>query len=207
MVSCNEFYYLETRVRHIDDAWVVCRTKAIWKRCPPGSTNDYKWGYGLVFLVLSNFTISTPVRSVVKSANRKSSLLNIKGKLIVIDGCVLVPGQRLRHSQPKKLKLFQNGFRHSGKLANKYSLSYFRLWIITVRKRSLGQGNIFTSVCHSFSPQRGWSASGVCIVGVGQTPPSDTTGYGQRAGGMHPTGMHSCFILKLQWIWACLILN
>ena len=21
-------------------------------------------------------------------------------------------------------------------------------------------------------------------------PPSDTTGYGQRAGGMHPTGMH-----------------
>ena len=22
--------------------------------------------------------------------------------------------------------------------------------------------------------------------------PSDTMGYGQRAGGMHPTGMHSC---------------
>ena len=34
---------------------------------------------------------------------------------------------------------------------------------------------------------------------VGQTPqadtiapPSDTTGYGQQAGGMHPTGMYSC---------------
>ena len=26
---------------------------------------------------------------------------------------------------------------------------------------------------------------GVCIQG-------DTTGYGQRAGGTHPTGMHSC---------------
>ena len=28
--------------------------------------------------------------------------------------------------------------------------------------------------------------------GVGQTPPSDTMGYGQRARGLHPTGMHSC---------------
>ena len=33
--------------------------------------------------------------------------------------------------------------------------------------------------------------------GVLQTPPPiygtwDTTGYGQRAGGTHPTGMHSC---------------
>ena len=36
----------------------------------------------------------------------------------------------------------------------------------------------------------------VCIQGVGWAdphPPSDTTGYGQRAGGTHPTGMHSCF--------------
>ena len=27
-------------------------------------------------------------------------------------------------------------------------------------------------------------------------PPSDTTGYGQQAGGTHPTGMHSCFIIR-----------
>ena len=26
-------------------------------------------------------------------------------------------------------------------------------------------------------------------------PPSDTMGYGKCAGGMHPVGMHSCFIL------------
>ena len=36
---------------------------------------------------------------------------------------------------------------------------------------------------------------GVCIQVVGQIPPppSDTTGCGQRTGGTHPTGMHSCF--------------
>ena len=37
-------------------------------------------------------------------------------------------------------------------------------------------------------------STGVCIggLGVGQTPPSDTVGYGQQAGGMHPAGIHSC---------------
>ena len=33
------------------------------------------------------------------------------------------------------------------------------------------------------SASRGW--------GVGQTLPVDTTGYSKRAGGTHPTGMHS----------------
>ena len=35
--------------------------------------------------------------------------------------------------------------------------------------------------------------------GVGQTPlpPSDTTGYSQRAGGTHPTGMHSRYQILL----------
>ena len=36
---------------------------------------------------------------------------------------------------------------------------------------------------------------GVCVQGGGQTPLPrdtwDTTGYGQQAGGTHPTGMHS----------------
>ena len=39
----------------------------------------------------------------------------------------------------------------------------------------------------------------VCLQGrglhlreVGQTPPPSTTGYGQQAGGTHPTGMHYC---------------
>ena len=34
-------------------------------------------------------------------------------------------------------------------------------------------------------------AGGVCIRGVADTP-QNTMGYGQRAGGTHPTGMHSC---------------
>ena len=78
--------------------------------------------------------------------------------------------------------------------------------IITARKRSLGQGNVFTLVCHSVHGGglppgglhlrgvclQGVCIWGVCIQGVGQTPPSHTMGYGQRAGGTHPTGMHSC---------------
>ena len=65
------------------------------------------------------------------------------------------------------------------------------------RKRNLGQGNVFTPVCHSVH-------RGVCIRGVhgggglhpgglGRPPaPSETTGYGHRLGGTHPTGMRSC---------------
>ena len=60
--------------------------------------------------------------------------------------------------------------------------------------RSLGQGNIFTNVCHSV---QGWGdlhPGGSASRGVGQNPPqSDTMAYGQRAGGTHPTGMHSYF--------------
>ena len=48
-------------------------------------------------------------------------------------------------------------------------------------------------------PKGSASRRGVCIQGSLQpgewTYPSksDTTGYSQRAGGMHPTQMHSCF--------------
>ena len=40
----------------------------------------------------------------------------------------------------------------------------------------------------------GSAPRGVCIQvrGDGQIPPSDTMGYGQGAGGMYLTGMHSC---------------
>ena len=93
--------------------------------------------------------------------------------------------------------------------------------IFIAYKRSLGQGNIFTSMCHSFCQQGvggSWFPSmhhrshdqgdlypgGLhpCIQGglhpgrgLGRPPPppSDTIGYGQQAGGTHPTGMHSCF--------------
>ena len=49
----------------------------------------------------------------------------------------------------------------------------------------MGQGNVFTGVCHSVD-------SGVChLRGIClPTIPGDTTGYGQQAGGTHTTGMH-----------------
>ena len=113
-------------------------------------------------------------------------------------------------------------------------------WIITACKRSLGQGNIFRSVCPEFCSQgRGWYPSmhcrwypsmpcrypggwypsmpcrsqgphlrwklgdlargspgqhrwGVSQHALRQTPCRHTQ-MATAAGGMHPTGMHSCF--------------
>ena len=59
------------------------------------------------------------------------------------------------------------------------------IFFLTVRKLSLGQGNVFKSISHSV--HRGLHP------GVWQTQPLDTMGYGQQMGSMHPTGMHSCF--------------
>ena len=50
---------------------------------------------------------------------------------------------------------------------------------------------------HPGGLHQGGSASGgggVCMQkGLGR-PPSDSMGHGQRAGGTHPTGMHSCVV-------------
>ena len=63
------------------------------------------------------------------------------------------------------------------------------------------QGGLPTTVLHpgGVCLQDVCIQRGVCIqVGWADPtppPPSDTTGYGQRAGGTHPTGMHSCQII------------
>ena len=92
----------------------------------------------------------------------------------------------------------------------------------TVHKRSLGQSNIFTSVCHSVHGRCGGGGrvciqgdlhpggsciqeglhlgglhtGGICIEGVcvADTPciQWDTMGYSQQVGGTHPPEMHSC---------------
>ena len=101
------------------------------------------------------------------------------------------------------------------------AVSVTALQVITDRKRSLGQGNIFKGVCQEFC-SRGVSTS---APGNRHPPGADTplgadtpTGadtqlgadtpqeqtpsrtehagrYGQCAGGTHPTGMQSCFSL------------
>ena len=45
-------------------------------------------------------------------------------------------------------------------------------------------------------PGRSLYQGGGLHPGGAQTPPppSNTTGYGQRAGSTHPTGMHSCLL-------------
>ena len=61
----------------------------------------------------------------------------------------------------------------------------------------LGHGNIFAPVCHSV--HRGgntWAGTppGRYSPPLGQVSPHQCMlGYGQQAGGTHPTGMHSCF--------------
>ena len=99
--------------------------------------------------------------------------------------------------------------------------NYVARQVFTSRKRSLGQGNIFTPVCHSVQGGRAWLLRGACMVlfgglhgfipGAGVVFPgacmvflgggacvvfsvfSDTLRYSQWAGGTHPTGMHSCW--------------
>ena len=79
--------------------------------------------------------------------------------------------------------------------------------LVTARKRSLGQGNIFSSVCQEFC-SLGGSAS--VHVGIPPPPGADTPPeadlpweqtppctlhagrYGQQAGSIHSTGMQSC---------------
>ena len=72
---------------------------------------------------------------------------------------------------------------------------YEHVELITARKRSLGQGNVFTSVCQSFCSQVCWGG-GLCPGGgfCQRDPPRTKTPptVWWRAGGTHPTGMHSC---------------
>ena len=109
--------------------------------------------------------------------------------------------------------------------------------IFTAHKRSLGQGNIFRSVCQEFcsqggeylgryprdqehspqdqvhspqdqvhpQPPRPGTPPGTRYTHGPSTPPQDQVPtpscahagiYGQQAGGMHPTGMLSCFGMR-----------
>ena len=87
---------------------------------------------------------------------------------------------------------------------------------MTAHKRSLGQGNVFTPVCDSVhrggesaplhagihlaigrpAPRQAHTHSypWADIPSLGKPPPSDTTEYGQQAGGTHPAGMHTCLV-------------
>ena len=61
-----------------------------------------------------------------------------------------------------------------------------------------GMGGWLPSMHHWSHDQGGLhpGVGGFCMGrGVGRAdPPRDTTGYGQRVGGTHPTGMHSCLV-------------
>ena len=81
---------------------------------------------------------------------------------------------------------------------NAFLLKRVLIHIITTRKRSFGQGNIFSSVCQEFCswggvPGQVHPPPGRCTPWAGSPPRAVHAGkYGQQAGGTHPTGMHSC---------------
>ena len=101
-------------------------------------------------------------------------------------------------------------------IASKTILKY-RDCLFTARKRSLGQGNIFTPVCQSFcsrgegstwagtlppgpgTPQTRYTPPGTRYPPKPGTPPLAVHAgrYRQQAGGTHPTGMHSCYRMHL----------
>ena len=73
----------------------------------------------------------------------------------------------------------------------------------------LGQGYIFTGVCHSVNREEGvwcrgglFAPGGVCSGGEGPVPGGSARGMpgggppgtATALGGTHPTGMHSCFL-------------
>ena len=78
-----------------------------------------------------------------------------------------------------------------------HQCNYSLLDIFTAHKRSLGQGNIFTPVCHSVHMGGGGSASvhaGIPSPDHASPPSAEHAGrYSARAGGTHPTGMQSCY--------------
>ena len=89
--------------------------------------------------------------------------------------------------------------------------------IFIARKWSLGQGNVFTPVCHSVHrgvyPSIQWGRHPppkADMPSLGRhlpqadSPHSDTTGYSQQVGGTHPTGIHTCFFSEHLVIHLCI---
>ena len=54
----------------------------------------------------------------------------------------------------------------------------------------LRKGNVFTSVCQEFCPQRGKVYTPLADTPWADTPPPNQTA--SATDGTHPTGMHSC---------------
>ena len=89
-----------------------------------------------------------------------------------------------------------------GKWALRIALECF---LVTARKQSLGQGNMFTGVCLSTGGQCLVPGGGLVPAGGGGVPAPGGAWWRPpptaiAASGTHPTGMHSC-------VCACIKLN
>ena len=78
-------------------------------------------------------------------------------------------------------------------------------------QRSWGKVIFFTGVCDSIHREGSASVhAGIPHLPPGPAPPTDQAPpgtehagrYGQRAGGMHPTGMQSCYLLPQNHSWS-----
>ena len=99
-------------------------------------------------------------------------------------------GQDWRPVQTYSLEDIPSWLPSSGNWNNRYGQCkrtvsiLLECFLVTTHKQSLGQGNDFTSVCHSI--HRGGGVSP-----YGRHPPVEMA---IKAGGMHPTGMYSCVV-------------
>ena len=92
-------------------------------------------------------------------------------------------------------KLDRGGYRVS--LVPSWIRHWKKLRSVTAREQSLGQGNVWSSVCKSFN---WWLGGGFCSKqrAPGQRPPCTespavlTSSGGTEGGDSHPTRMHTC---------------
>ena len=121
--------------------------------------------------------------------------------------CILSPSMcqlTRRIGMPDKLAMA--GSSSSGKICyaiyrvnHGHLLTRCKELFITTRKRSLGQGNIFTSVCQEFCSQGGaWSSGGGCLV------PGGAWSWGYLVlGGCLVRGL--CLVLGAAWFRGVLV--
>ena len=71
----------------------------------------------------------------------------------------------------------------------KLAISFFKKRALFIARNEVCEGYVFIGVCLSTGVGEGLHGGG----GWADPPQSDTMGYGQLAGGTHPTGIHSCW--------------
>ena len=144
--------------RHPFTRWVNSNMHA-WHSLKRNELNVFRNWAGII---LHHPALSTKPQTVVKIRKFTACLYWVTLNFFSVWGCLCKSVKLFSVLSPSKFVMLGRRFEFS------CWIHWHGLRIITARKRSLGKGNIFTSVCHSV--QGGWADP--------LLHPS-TTGYGQ----------------------------